>query len=641
MNIEKRDKGGRGGKGLKGLKGVKALTPLPPLPLLPRLFVFCCLLLASAPLHASDNQIENVVVTESDGGVLVIIESQQPLKYFTTETSNPPAILIHFSEEVLNETGVSGQKGAGILKNVQYNHRSVPKTKIPTRLLDSVALILNEKPVFEMTQKDWTLSVKIKPAATTVPLERPTMAEALSYGFGIEGDVPQMALPENPRLDDFIKVGLANFHPLEIARKELKYADKKLFESRRTFFPAVSGRATESKGTTQADPNDPATQSDFTRREIGVEFGQPIFQSGRIYYSMKQSRAQKEIAELKINKIILETTYDIRKILFTYLQLKESLEIRKDLLKKVQKIVETTRKKKEIGVASESEYLGTQVAESQVEYKELSHEKDLEIAKTNLLAVLFLQSLPESISIKINDFIPQTPPASVSLDDWTTRALANRPEIRIADVTAKLKKFSSKVARAENLLKVDASAFLGQSGAAFKDEALNLQDSYNVGVKAVLYFGGSSVSPFASKEKTAPDLGNNTRTETTAQTVTLGLLDSLAARSNYYQAEIEVEKAKQEFRITKRDIMLEVREAFYNYQKAKIQLDAAKKELEFRKKEAIIAETKDRLHQIEATQLIQAITAQKESEINLNEASAFIVIATFALEKASGSKIIQ
>jgi outer membrane protein TolC len=231
--------------------------------------------------------------------------------------------------------------------------------------------------------------------------------------------------------------------------------------------------------------------------------------------------------------------------------------------------------------------------------------------------------------------------ARVSLEDWTTRALANRPEIRMADSTTRLKIYAGKSARAENLLKIDASGFLGQSAAAYQDEDLTYQDSYNIGVKAVLYFGGSSVSPFASKEKTAPELGTNSRTATEAQSISLGILDSLAGRSNYYQSQIEIEKAKQELRTVKRDIMLEVREAFYNYQKAKIQLDAAKKELEFRNKEADIAETKDKLHQIEATQLIQAILSAKEAEINLNEARSFVIISVFAMEKATGTKIFH
>ena len=591
--------------------------------------------------HCAPNRIESLILSEPENSTTILIESEKPLKYFTTESANPPSMMIHFEEDVLSDRENFKNYPDHLLQNIQYNYVDPTPYKQSMQIIKSISFTFKTKSDYTISQKDWTLTIILKPnVVSNSETPKPITSNLMGYSYNDDIEIPRMTLPRQPAVDDFIKVGLANHGPLETAQKELILAKKKLFEAKRSFFPALTGRITETKGKTLTTINDPSSQSEFTRRERGLEIGQPLFQSGRIYFSKKQASAQVEVSELQIQKTIQETTFAVLRALYTYLQNSEAFEMRKNLVIKAEKITENTKRKRNIGIASESEYLGAQASEIQIKYKAVSQEKELEISKANLMSVLNLSLLPNEFNLTIEQIVNKLPKTDFNLQEMILKALSSRPEIKIAYYNQKARDYAKRIARADNLFKLDASGFVGQSGAAFSNESFIFKDSYNIGVKASLFFGGSSINPLASKEKTAPDLGSTSRTETESQSMTVGVLDSLGAGSNYYQSQIEENKARDEFKKIKKDVILEVKESFYNYQKARIQIESALKELEYRKKEFAIAETRDRLHQIESTEYLQSLSSLSEAEIALKEASAFSAITIFALEKATGLKLI-
>lgn len=611
---------------------------LPNRTLLASMLVLSCWTFLSAVY--AQNQIENLVVTQSedDESALVIIESKQPLKYKISEVAEPtPQIQIQMMERTLCREDSPDIESKKLVQKIEYLCQDSPDARLPGQLLSAISILLNQPVTFSDSQKEWALSLTLKKEShqQSSPVSEPPFSPVFEEGLV----PPKRILSDRPDVKEFVQVGLANHKPLEIAQQELNLARRKLFEARRNFFPALAGRASQVEGKTQTDPNDPITRADFIRKEIGIEIGQPLFQSGRIYYSEKQAGTQKEIAELQVVRIAGETTFEILKNLYTFLHLKESLHLRKAMQEESQKIMETTKRKKDIGLVSESELLGVLAAANQMEYKMVSLEKDIEIARTKLLSILNLESLPEELPMALDELAEEWAVKEMNLASLLNSAMANRAELKIVQLTAKFKEYGRKVAGAGTLFKVDASAFLGQSGAAFRSEPLTMRNSYNLGVKGILYFGGSSISPMASTEKTAPDLGTTSRTETAAQSLTIGLLDSLGAGSNLSQAKIEEEKAKEDLRKVKKDVLLEVKESFFNYQKAILQMDSARKELEYRSKEVAIAQAKDRLHQIEATQLLQALAGLKEAEVGMKEATAFYLISIAAMEKATGTTL--
>jgi hypothetical protein len=66
------------------------------------------------------------------------------------------------------------------------------------------------------------------------------------------------------------------------------------------------------------------------------------------------------------------------------------------------------------------------------------------------------------------------------------------------------------------LLKVDGTYFTGNAGGAFEDP-LELRNSWNAGVQASLYFGGSTVHAAVTDEHTVPDYSETTATDVKGQ----------------------------------------------------------------------------------------------------------------------------
>ena len=615
------------------------------------------------------NQIENMLVTESDGATVLVLESSKALRYYADSQKNPPSVSLTFDDPVEIVAALPENFDKTILQEITYVYSENSKN------VKSIQLRLNGPFQYNITQNDWTISVLIKPLnSKTSEKKRPepprvreisnplitTRDDQTSEDFtqdlklspmvnnilrGLQDDYPnppRLTLPMQPSLQDFVRVALANNHNLGISQQENSLAKKKLFEARRAFFPSLTGRITDTEGKTLANGDSGSNSSNvssFTRKELGVEFGQPLFQSGRIYYAKKQSEVQVGVSQIQMQKLVNDTTFDTIKALMTFLQARETLVLRRNLEDTVKIILETTRKKRDLGLASESELLGAAATETQVQYKVISQEKDNEYALSNLLKFLGLQELPPLSDLTIDSVSKTLSTQKITLEQLARIASISRPEIKIAYLNKKGREYGRKSARAETLVKVDASGFFGQAGSAFQSETLTMKDSYNVGVRASLYFAGNSLSPLLSNEKTAPDLGSTSRSETNGRTINVGLLDSLGYISSYQQAKIDEAKAEEELRKSKKDIEMEVQEAYYNFQKAEIQIDFANKELVYRTKEIAIANARDKVHSIETSELIQAETALSEAEISVREATAFWVISYFALEKAIGKKL--
>jgi len=584
---------------------------------------------------------------------ILVVETSQPLKYSIHEMDDPPRIVLDIIEDMPCPSVPAPKSENAFVKEILFScSGSAEKSKFK-----DIRIALKKRFKVSAAQKDWILTLTLHflssipevldlpvPSAFSKSSDYQT-AEIRTEKYSGEDalDFQRRSLSAQPNLDEIVSVGLANFRPLKIAQMELKFAGQKLFEARRNFLPSVAARASESSGATLIDPKDSSARADFRRQELGVEIGQPIFQSGRLFYSHRQARAQRESAELAVSKAAQQATFEILQGIYTFLQTRESQTLRKSMAQESEAILEISKKKLDIGVASESEYLGVLSANNQIQYKAVSQEKDFAIAHSRLIGLLNVDVIPQEIPFSLQSLASRKiPAANLAMDNLIALALSNRPEIKAAYLGKKIKEYARKSARGDYLLKVDLSGFVGKSGAAFATEpSLTLKDSYNLGAKAILYFGGSSVSPQLSHEKTAPDLGTNSRTETRAQVVTLGLLDSLGNRSAYFQTRIEEEKAKEEFSAQRKAIVIEVKEAFYNLQRSRIQIDTSRKELEYRKKEAAIAKTKDRLHQIEAAQFLQAITGVTEAEVGILEATAYYLTSMAALEKATGQPLTR
>jgi len=587
----------------------------------------------SKPVKDVSNSLDNIGVDGSGGTAQVILQSAKPLKYREDYRDEPPSLYIYM-------TAPTESKLPGIQKldgDLVDEVRAVYKGN---GALDHI-LIKTKRPFSRrFTQKDWILKVELRGKGKVV--EKPKV-EVLGSAPTVPGlpsrkEKKLWALPPTPTLQDFLDVGMHNHVPLRLAQEEYAIAKVRYFEATRNLFPSLTGRYTRSEGFLLLDPSTTTDDTSFQRREYGLQIGQPIFQSGRLFYSQRQASMQKQISQQNLFKTQQNIVYDIKRAYYNLIKAQKTLKARRELIVETDKIIDTSRKKRQLEIISESEGLGAESQATQIAYRGVSDEKDLALARMKIAALL---NLPGEMPLMVpeppdNIDIKAMPSLDADVSYVIEQAKQHRPELILAGYSARFHKYGEMVAKADNRLRVDASAFLGRGAAAFETEPLEFHRSWNVGIQAKTYFIGNSVKGNRTRDRTAPDLGETGTTETDAYSMEVGFLDGLKVLSDARQAQVAKDRAAAEYEQARRQMEMDVQEAYYDIDKGILQLKAAKQEMDFRLKELTIARQKERLNLIEPSQRLAAESSYTEAVSSYEDAVAFYKISLAALDKAVG-----
>ncbi len=591
----------------------------------------------------SPNVIESVGVQVSGRFAKVVIQSTRALKIRDIAQADGLAVSLYMTEPTLSKRPPIEKASGDLVEEIRYGYQGakIPEgTPIP---LDYLTIRLKEPVSYTVSQRDWIFQVELKPRGGTLVTSTPVvgMDEDSGSVTPLRKDERRATLPSNPTLQDFLQVGLANHVPLRLAEDEYRLAKMRYFEAVRGMLPTATGRYEQSKGKLLNDPNNPLDDVHFIRKELGVQLGEPLFQSGKLYYTARQMGAQKKAAAQNVKKVRADMLFEITKAYHNLIKSQRALKVRRELMERMDKVIEMTRKKRQLELITESDALGAESQYSQAYYHLLSDEKDLEISRLRLEALLNLpEPLPETITDPADGFDPKNlVDLNVPVETFVDLAFKHRPEMLSAEYAALAGIYGAKAARADGLLHVDLSGFVGKSGAGFVEDPLNplqMRSSWNIGIQGSFNFLGNTVKGLHSKDHSTPDYGETTATDVSAYSANVGFLDGLKYISDARQAAIGREKALYDREQARRNIEVDVREAYYNIQKAKIQIKGAQQELDFRQKELGISRQKERMNMIEPSQSLQAETSYGESVNAWEEATAFYKVSLASLAKAVG-----
>jgi outer membrane protein TolC len=594
--------------------------------------------LHSAP--APDNEIESVSVQGVGKFGKVIVQSTRALKYREV-TEKGMGLTLYLLEPVVCRRPALERTFSEIVSEIRYGYRDgiAPASGGEGRPLEFIRFVFKQPTATNIVQQEWVLAVELRPAPESSAGTGP-QGNAVG-GAGEKGDSVETSLsvlPKSPLLKDFLNVGLANHLPLRVAEEEARVANVRYLEAMRNLLPAVTGKYSESEGTLIEDPLSASDDTKFKRREVGVEFGIPLFHSGRNYFNFRSASAQKTVAQENVRKVRGEIIFEITRAYYNLIRSQRAVKARRELSQRSDKVIELARKKKQLGLITQADYLGADSLYSQGAYRLLSDEKDLEIARLKMTGLINItETLPEILTdpadaVNVQNLVElAVPPESL-----IATAFEHRPEMRVAEYTATAQKYNYNAAWAQNLLKVDGTYFTGNAGGAFESDPLVMRNSWNAGVQASLYFGGSSLHGAMTDEHSVPDFSETTASDVQGKTASVNLFDSLKSAGDARQARAGRDRARHEFEQARRDVQVDVREAYYNIQKGKIQIRGARAELDYREKELDITHQKERMNLVEPKDTLAAENAFGEAVANYEEALSFYQISLAGLERAVG-----
>ena len=440
-------------------------------------------------------------------------------------------------------------------------------------------------------------------------------------------------------LDDCIKIAVNNHLPLQIAAKNVKLAEMRLYEARRNMLPAVDIVFQEWDGRFGGRK--------YSGRDQHIEGKQPVFRGGELYFTMKQNETNLEVAKKDHQKIRNELILQVKKGYYTFAKAKENLKIQSRLTEEVDRIYAMVSEQFKEGVASKLELLNVGSQGGQARYQFVSAEGDTSVAELILKQAMNIDPA-ENIEIKEGlDFKK----AYVDFNEVMMAAFNNRPEIKINTLLLDYYKYGKGIAKAKGWPKIDMEGMWGLSKEEYVPEdrlgptTVNpltydvdqkLEQQWSVGIKGSMPFWGSTGEYSWSRIQQTPSLSTFHGTESMLNSYKMHVLDKLDYFSDKQLAEIDYDKARQELIKAKQDVALEAKESCFKYEKALIQLDTSMNKVRYQEKDLEFVKLKREMDETPDSSVVESMIKLAQGKFDYLQALADCHISLASINKAIG-----
>jgi hypothetical protein len=237
----------------------------------------------------------------------------------------------------------------------------------------------------------------------------------------------------------------------------------------------------------------------------------------------------------------------------------------------------------------------------------------------------------------------------VNFDSVLADALTNRPEMQISSMMIQYYIYEQKIARSKSWPKID---FIGSFGMA-KEEYISkdagpspdgldngpdqkMEQQWYAGVKCSIPLWGSTGGYTYQKEVWAPVVSSYRGTSTITNSYKFNFLDDLAQFSDKASADVDMDRARQEFIKTKQDVTLEAKESCFNYGKALMQLETAMNKMKYQESDLEIIKFKRQMDETQDSNVIESMIKLAQEKFGYAQAVSDCRIAIASISKAVG-----
>ena len=472
----------------------------------------------------------------------------------------------------------------------------------------------------------------------------------------------------NHNLDGIIERAISIHLPSQIAYERIALSERRIIKAFRDFFMEAEFTRSQKDGTISGGP--------YNSRNWRMTFRQPLFRGGVLWNTFQLEMANRQTAIKEYEKSVSDVVAETSRAYFEYERAWNVLKDRKILFDRVTESKRISDEKNKANLISEIEKLNVDSLYSQANYDLETAEQDLELAKLELQRFLGLEitdpvdvaPLYKIDNINIVDAtgkpvlvdpgssgaqtagvsaLPASSPSSVtvegkSVEHYIDLAYASRSDLQVEASKLHAARLSSKIASGRMLPEAEFILELGQLGEAF--EALTNKPQWNNEFRLALEMSwnaaGNTLKYTFDNDQRAPSLtqflNNNARSLSTTKTFSVSLLDNLNALSELKETKISALEQVVELEKTERDVIREVKEAYYNYNKALIQLESNYKRMNYRDKLAQLAKHRLETNEIQISEYLQADIDFTEERAQIHKALSDFYTAKANLNRAVG-----
>ena len=418
--------------------------------------------------------------------------------------------------------------------------------------------------------------------------------------------------------------------PVHTARERIVLARRRIFSAVRNLFPEA--------GLELQNRDGGLATGHFVSGNWRYSFRQPVFHGGMLWNTLLQEKMGLEAAQKEYDAVVGGLIKDVASAYFEYNRTSQAIKEQSLAIEKMRSFAKISQRKFDEELISEIEHLNTQSLFSQMQYDYETSKQEHEIAKLNLQRFVDIdskvdlnikpvydldkllteegafdketQKIGEYRKDEFGDEVKQ-----LDVSDLIDLAYEHRPELQVEAAKLQASRLAERVRWGQMIPHADVVLEFGKLGESLSDISLDpkKQKEFRFVLEVNWNAGGNKLGYTVEDDERAPSVSSFQGTEGTAtkrRTFNLNLLDGLSDLVAIKEAEVSRLEQVAELENSEKEVIQDVKQAYFDFEKAKIQVNSTLQRTNYRQRLRNLAE-----HRLENNEI--QISEYMQSEIDL------------------------
>ena len=413
-----------------------------------------------------------------------------------------------------------------------------------------------------------------------------------------------------PSLRDCIDLALKQNPSILKSREEIRRTRGVIVEARAAAIPQITASGDYRSIDHSVIDNFPGATNVFNNQQqpwnTKIEVSQLVYAGGRVTAALRAAKIADQIAALGFQRTVADTILNVRSAFYQILLNKALVEVREQSVKLLEEQLRDTQSRFDVGSVPRFNVLRAEVELANAKPPLIRAQNDLRLSKESLVKLLAIDSKNQT-----NNFTPISFEGQLvyehrpwELPTALQQALDHRPELQQAEKQIQIAK--ANVTVASSGYKPEVSTFLNYSwhDTTFDNQLDNVREGWIVGA-----------------------------------TMNWALFDGMLTHGRVTQARAQLMESNIDYGDTRRQVELEVRQAYSDYLQTLELIEAQKKAVEQGEESLRLAEARFRAGTGTQLDVLSAQTALTEARSNEIQALYDYNVAIATLDRVTGATV--
>jgi outer membrane protein TolC len=459
-------------------------------------------------------------------------------------------------------------------------------------------------------------------------------------------------------LKDLVERASQVYTKARASKERIGLEKRRILVALRNLFPDASFEFSNKLGKLSEQP--------FTSTYYSLSFKQPIFHGGSLWNTFLQKKFDLEAAKKDYESVMRDLVKEVSVAYFDYNRAFLAAQDQARALQEMKKFQEMSDQKHKEGIISEIENLNVRSLYGQMQYDYETAKQELELAKLELQKYLNLEiedeidvdplyqteallekeaaEEPDKAAPNSQDVdLPAQPFVGVGdLKSLIDMSYQNRPELQMDAAKLSSARLEEKIRFGELMPRADISLDFGKTAEQYLSVTPHpgFRRNFKLGLEVKWNLGGSTASYNLNNQDSAPsvsqfDQQNGSHTHNNVFKV--AAFDGLKAFVDIKDAEVARLDRVVELEKKEKEVIRDVKQAYFDYQKSKIQVKSSLQRVDYRRHAVLHSKHKLDNNEVQVSEYMDAVIALLRDTNTMHKALSDYFIAKTKLNYAVGT----